>query len=109
MSVEPHVEVSRRNSSNDALERAALALQMQRPDEAERLAAGILKANRGNTVAAAILGRALMAQNRADEAISPLERVVRRGGESGNRNPACRSLFAAGLVKEALDQLRQTI
>jgi hypothetical protein len=41
------------------LRHAAHALQTQRPDEAERLAASVMKANRGNAVAAAILGRAL--------------------------------------------------
>jgi hypothetical protein len=38
-----------------ALQSAIVALQMQRPDEAERIAAGVLKTNRSNTVAAQIL------------------------------------------------------
>jgi predicted Zn-dependent protease len=60
------------------LENAVLALRMQRPGEAERLAAGVLKSDRGNAVAAQVLGRALLMQSRAAEAIVPLQRAVRR-------------------------------
>lgn len=98
----------RRNSSDQALERAQLALRMQRPNEAERLAADVLKANRGNTVAATILGRALMMQNLADEAIAPLERAARRSGDPEIETLLAGALFAAGRHEEALDQLRQT-
>jgi Tfp pilus assembly protein PilF len=82
---------------------------MQRPDEAERLAGGVLKANRGNALAAEVLGRALLMQGRADEAIVPLERAARR-----HDNPAIETLLATALAaternNEALDQLRQTM
>ena len=46
----------RRNPGDEALERAVVALQMQRPGEAERLAAGVLRANRSNYFAAKVLG-----------------------------------------------------
>jgi tetratricopeptide (TPR) repeat protein len=98
----------RRNSSDQALERAQLALRMQRPNEAERLAADVLKANRGNAVAATILGRALLAQNRADEAIAPLERAAHRSDDPEIETLLAGALFAAGRHEEALDQLRQT-
>ncbi|WP_244548757.1 tetratricopeptide repeat protein [Bradyrhizobium canariense] len=98
----------RQNSSEDALERAAFALRMQRPDEAERLAARVLKANRSNAAAATILGQALMAQNRADEAIAPLERAARRSGDPATETLLAATLSAAGRREEALEQLRQT-
>lgn len=82
---------------------------MQRPHEAERLAEGVLKSSRGNALAAEVLGRALLMQNRADEAIAPLERAARR-----NDNPAIETLLATayaatGRSDEALDQLRRTM
>jgi Tfp pilus assembly protein PilF len=82
---------------------------MQRPNEAERLAEGLLKSNRGNALAAEILGRALLMQNRADEATIPLERAARRCD-----SPAIETLLAAahaatGRSDAALDQLRRTM
>jgi hypothetical protein len=66
---------------------------MQRPDEAERLAAGVLKSDRGNSVAAQVLGRALMVQNRPAEAIAVLERAARRSND-----PAIETLLAGALA-----------
>jgi tetratricopeptide (TPR) repeat protein len=82
---------------------------MQRPDEAERLAARVLRTNRSNTVAATILGQALLAQNRADEAIAPLERAARRSGDPATETLLAAALSAAGRCEDALEQLRQTI
>jgi tetratricopeptide (TPR) repeat protein len=111
MSKPPHFSPApaKRNSSDQALERAAFALQMQRPGEAERLAEGVLRANKSNTLAATILGRALLAQNRADEAVAPLERAARRDGSSMTETLLAIALAGAGRHDEALDQLRQTI
>jgi tetratricopeptide (TPR) repeat protein len=93
---------------NAALQRAVLALQMQRPEEAEQLAAGVVKANRGNIFAAQILGRALVMQDRAAEAIVPLERAARRSGDPAIETDLAVALTAAGRSEEALDQLRRT-
>jgi Flp pilus assembly protein TadD len=98
----------RPSASDHALERATLALQMRRPNEAEWIAADVLKANRGHVVAATILGRALMMQNRAGEAIAPLERAARRSGDPGIETLLAAALGAAGRRDEALDQLRKT-
>jgi tetratricopeptide (TPR) repeat protein len=97
----------RPNSSNHALERAVLALRMQRPNEAERLAAGVLKSNRGDVHAAHVLGRALLMQNRVDEAIVPLERAARRSDDPAIRTLLAEALAAVGRSNEALDQLRE--
>jgi tetratricopeptide (TPR) repeat protein len=97
----------RPNSSNPALENAVFALRMQRPDEAERLAAGVLKSNRGDALAAQVLGRALLMLNRADEAIVPLERAARRSDDPAIKTLLAEALAAAGRSNEALEQLRE--
>ena len=94
--------------SGEALERAGLALRMNQPGEAERLASEILKAERGNVMAASLLGQALLAQNRSEEAVSPLEKAARRSGD-----PSLETLFAIALATsgnddDALAQLRKT-
>jgi tetratricopeptide (TPR) repeat protein len=98
----------RRSSSNPALERAIFALRSERPDEAERLAEGVLKSDRGNSLAAQLLGRALLMQNRAVEAVVPLERAVRRSDDPALETLFAAALVAAGRIDEAFDQLRRT-
>jgi predicted Zn-dependent protease len=85
-----------------------LAFRMQRPDEAERLASDVLKSNRGNVLAAQILGRALLVQNRAGEAIDALQRAARRSNDAEIETLLAAALAAAGRDDEAMDQLRQT-
>jgi tetratricopeptide (TPR) repeat protein len=97
----------RPSSGNPALESAVLALRMQRPDEAERLAAGVLKSNRGNALAAQVLGRALIMQNRAAEAIDPLQRAARRSDDPATETLLATALAAVGRRDQALEQLRQ--
>src|ERR1700710_2852399 len=84
------------NANEEAVERAILALRMQRPAEAERVAAEVLKANRGNLRAAQVLGQALLMQNRAAEAIEPLERAARRGEAPDIETLLATALAAAG-------------
>ena len=81
---------------------------MQRPNEAELLAAGVLKSDRGNVFAAQVLGRALLMQNRPAEAIVPLERTARRSDDPAIETLLAGALAAAGRRDEALDQLRKT-
>jgi tetratricopeptide (TPR) repeat protein len=96
------------SSANPALERAIAALRMARPDEAERLAERILKSDRGNSLAAQVLGRALLMQDRALEAIVPLERAARRSDDPALETQLAAALAAAGRIDEALERLRQT-
>lgn len=100
---------ARSNLRNPALDRAIMALQMQRADEAERIAAGVLKADRGNALAAQVLGRALLVQNRAVEAVVPLERAAKRSEDPAIETDLAGALAAAGRSDDALEQLRRTV
>jgi predicted Zn-dependent protease len=108
MSKRPSSTAERPSPGNPAIDRAMLAFQMQRFDEAERLASGLLKSDRGNILAAQILGRALLMQNRADEAIDPLQRAARRSNDPEVETLLAVVLAAAGQRDAALDQLRRT-
>lgn len=90
-----------------ALEAAALAIRAQRPDEAERLAAQVLKAERVNVQAAQLLGTALLMQDRPAEALEPLQRAARRSGDPAIETLLARALAGVGRSDEALAQLRQ--
>jgi Flp pilus assembly protein TadD len=98
----------RLSPGNPTLEKAILAFRMQRLDEAERLASDVLKSDRGNVVAADVLGRALLMQNRPDEAVDPLQKVARRSHDPAVETLLAAALDAAGRSEEAIDQLRQT-
>ena len=98
----------RPSPSNPALDKAILALRMQRFGEAERLASDVLRSNRGNVVAADVLGHALVMQNRADEAIDPLQRAARRSNDPAIETLLAATLAAAGRSDDALEQLRHT-
>jgi Tfp pilus assembly protein PilF len=81
---------------------------MQRPHEAELLAAGVLKSDRGNIIAAQVLGRALMVQGRPAEAIAVLERAMRRSNDPATETLLAGALAAAGRRDDALEQLSKT-
>ncbi|MDI1267144.1 MAG: tetratricopeptide repeat protein [bacterium] len=83
------------------------ALRMNHVQEAERLAAGVLRSNRGDILAAQILGRALLIQNRATEAIAPLERAVRHAASAEGEMLLALALSAVGRGEEAFELLRQ--
>jgi Flp pilus assembly protein TadD len=76
--------------------------------EAERLAAEILRASRTDTAAVTILAQALIAQDRGSEAIAPLERALRRGGDAGIETLLGAALGGSGRREEAIEQLRRT-
>lgn len=109
MSKRPPIPASaaRPNASDQALERASFALRMQRPDEAERIAAEVLKANRGNVRAAQVLGHALLLLNRGAEAIAPLEKAARRSEDPAIETLLGAALALAGQRDEAFEQLRR--
>ncbi len=94
---------------DEALARAGQALQARRPDEAERLAGEVLRSNRTNTRAAQLLGQALLMQDRAAEAIEPLQRAARHTEDPATDVLLARALAGAGRGAEATDRLRLAI
>jgi tetratricopeptide (TPR) repeat protein len=107
MPKQPHVTSERPATIAEALERAQLALQTQRLEEAERLAGGVLASDRGNVEAGRILGIALLLQDRASEAIAPLQRAARRSEDPVIETLLARALSTTGAVEDALALLRQ--
>jgi predicted Zn-dependent protease len=91
-----------------ALQQAAMAMRMQQFARAEQIAADILKSSRTDRDAALILAHALIAQNRAAEAISPLERVLRRGGDAEMETLLGAAMCGAGRAADGIAQLRRT-
>jgi len=90
-----------------ALAAAEQALRLGRPEEAERFAAQVLKSERLNVAAGRLLGTALLMQDRPAEAVEPLRRAARRGGDPGVETLLARALAGSGRTDEALAQLRQ--
>ena len=82
----------RQRAQAEALRRATLAIQDRRALDAERIAGELLKANAGNVEAIKILGYALMMQERAEEAVAPLEKAAR-----ATRNPEIETQLAIAL------------
>jgi tetratricopeptide (TPR) repeat protein len=103
----PHLSTPASNFGNQVLESAVLALRMQRPEEAERLALGVLKSNRGNVLAAQVLGRALLIQGRPAEAVDPLQRAARRSEDPAIETLLGQALAAVGRFEEGLEQFRR--
>lgn len=94
---------------DDRLARASAALRFNQAGEAERLALEVLKADRSNVAAASLLGQALLAQHRAEEAIAPLEKAARRSAEPALETLLSIALAATGRRDDALSQLRRTV
>jgi tetratricopeptide (TPR) repeat protein len=92
-----------------ALQQAAFALNSQRPGEAERIAAGVLKADPRDARALHILGCALLMQGRAAEAIAPLEAAARSRHDPEIDMQLAAALRQAGRVDDALSRLRRAI
>jgi tetratricopeptide (TPR) repeat protein len=91
--------------ADEALQRAMSAIQSQRPEEAARLAQEVLSRNPGHPNAQHLFGYALLMQDRAEEAIAPLEKAFR-----ALRDPAIETQLAiafrkAGRVDDALNLL----
>lgn len=89
------------------LANAVMALRMQQPNEAERLASEVLKLDHGDVAAAQILGRALLIQNRAAEAMIPLQTAAHHAADPETETLLGLALSATGRGEEALDQLRK--
>jgi len=107
------VSERRKNSQAQALQVQALqeavhALRARQFARAEQIAASILRTSRTDRAALLILAHGLLGQQRASEAIAPLEKAVARGGD-----PEMETLLGAALCEarrpaDGLAQLRRT-
>ena len=90
-----------------ALDGARAAVLAGRPEEAERLAAYVLKSRRGDAQAAKLLGQALLMQEKAAAAIEPLERSAKRQADPETETLLGRALSMADRPEAALAILRR--
>jgi Flp pilus assembly protein TadD len=97
-----------KNSHVQALQQASQALRTQQFDRAEQLATKFLKSNRTDRNAVLILAHALIAQNRRDEAIEPLERAARRGNDAEIETLLGAALCGSGRSEDGIGQLQRT-
>lgn len=96
------------NSLAQALQQASQALRMQQFGRAEQLATDVLKSNRTDRSAVLILAHALIAQNRAGEAVVPLERAARRSSDGEIETLLGAALCVSGRSADGIEQLRRT-
>jgi tetratricopeptide (TPR) repeat protein len=92
---------------DDALDRANFALNNQRLRDAERIAGEVLQTNPGQVRALHILGCALLAQGRADDAIAPLESAGRGKHDPEVDTALAMALRQAGRLGDALSRLNR--
>jgi Flp pilus assembly protein TadD len=93
---------------DEALERASLALNNHRAKDAERIAADVLRVDPRHIRASHILGRALLAQGRAEDAVALLENAARGKHDPEIDTTLAMALRQAGRSEDALVRLRRT-
>jgi tetratricopeptide (TPR) repeat protein len=94
---------------DDVLQRGAKALEEQRAPEAERLARDALARNSRHPNALHLLGVALLMQERAREAVAPLEQAARERTNSHIETHLGKALLESGRASEALARLQRAI
>lgn len=87
------------------LARAMVALNSERPREAEQIAAAVLRVDPRHTRALYILGCALTLQGRAVEAIAPLEAATGGANDPVVETMLAIALFKAGRPEDAISRL----
>src|SRR6516162_910842 len=93
-------------SDDEALQRAGLALNARRPQDAERIAREILRVKSTHVRALQILGYALLAQDRGAEAIAPLETAARNTHDPEVDTALAAALRQSGRFDEAVSRLK---
>jgi Flp pilus assembly protein TadD len=99
----------RGTGTDDALHRATIALQGRRPQEAERIAGDVLKADPRHVRALHILGSALLMQGRAQDAVAPLEAAQRGRHDPAIETDLAIALRLAGRPNDALWRLKRAV
>lgn len=93
--------------NDEALARAYAALNGGRPEEAERIAADLLKVKPDHPRALPILGYALLMQGRTEDAIAALEPVARRRRDPQLETQLAIALRRAGRNEDAIARLKR--
>jgi len=96
-------------NAGDAVQQAMFALNNERPDEAERLAAAVLKREPRHAGALHVFGCALLMQGRAQEAIAPLEAAARAQHNPEVDVQLALALRNAGRLNDAVARMRRAI
>src|SRR5262245_38462424 len=91
-----------------ALQRAAAALNAQRPQEAEQIARQLASRGR-HPQALHILGCALLMQGRAGDAVTPLEEAARGRHDAEIETQLAMALRQSGRNEEALARLKRAV
>ena len=90
---------------DETLRRAMSAIQSQRPDEAARLTQDVLNKNPSHPNALHLFGYALLMQERAEEAVVPLEKAFRALRDPAIETQLAIALRKAGRTDAALNRL----
>jgi tetratricopeptide (TPR) repeat protein len=101
--------IDQRRGQAEALQRARLAIDGDRPADAERIARDILEANAGQVEATKILGYALVMQDKAQDAVGPLEKVARSSRDPEIETQLAIALRQCGRVEKALIWLNRAV
>jgi tetratricopeptide (TPR) repeat protein len=96
------------NALAQLLQQAFLALRAKQFDVARQLATEALKSNRTDRNAVLILAHALLGMGRADEAVAPLEKGVRRGNDPEMETLLGHALCNSRRAADGITQLRRT-
>ena len=94
---------------DEALRQASRALNAGRPQEAERIAAAVLKTNPRHAGALHVAGYALLMQRRFDDAVAMLEPVARSQHNAEFDTQLAIALRGAGRDDDALARLKRAI
>ena len=96
-------------TTDRTLDLAAQAIRAGRPQEAERLARGVLTSDWGNVFAANALAWALLMQDRPGDAVEPLRKAVGQTGDPETLTLLARALIASGREADGMVQLRTAV
>src|SRR6266508_582822 len=89
------------------LQRATAAINLGRPEDGERFARNVLAGIPQHPKALYLLGRALLQQNRAAQAVAPLERAARALQDPAVETQLGIALREIGRTEDALARLRR--
>jgi tetratricopeptide (TPR) repeat protein len=96
-------------AGGDALQQAKVALSAERPQDAQRIAETILRTNPRHGEALYVLGCALVMQDRAADALAPLEDAARELRDAETDTMLAIALRQAGRQDDALSRLKRAI